>query len=133
MTDAPGGVSEKEPEKKQAFGKNGVPTPKGPGRKPGVPNKATTLAREAIARFVDGNADRLQTWLDQIADEEGPKEAFKCFMDVVEYHVPKLARTEVTGKDGEQLTVTYSEMTDEQKIEAARKIAFLLTGAVRGE
>lgn len=73
------------------------------GRQAGTPNKATAHAREAIARFVDGNADKLQGWLDEIAEQDGPKAAYQCFMDVVEYHVPKLARTEVTGKDGEPL------------------------------
>ena len=36
------------------------------GRPKGVPNKSTALAREAIAKFVDGNSDRLQEWLDAI-------------------------------------------------------------------
>lgn len=67
------------------------------GRKAGVPNKATTAAREAIARLVDGNADRLQVWLDEIHERDGPQAAWKCFMDVVEYHIPKLARTEHVG------------------------------------
>jgi hypothetical protein len=68
-------------------------------RPKGTPNKATALAREAIAAFVDGNASRLQGWLDAIAEDEklGPQVAFKCFMEVVEYHVPKLARTEIAG------------------------------------
>jgi hypothetical protein len=71
----------------------------GAGRPVGIPNKSTTKAREAIAAFVDGNADKLQVWLDQIATDEryGPKTAFDCFMAVAEYHVPKLARTEHTG------------------------------------
>lgn len=69
------------------------------GRPVGIPNKSTTKAREAIAAFVDGNSDKLQLWLDQIALDEryGPKVAFDCFMSVAEYHVPKLARTEHTG------------------------------------
>jgi hypothetical protein len=70
------------------------------GRKAGAPNKATTNAREAIARLVDGNIDRLQGWLDEIAHEEGARSAWGCFMDVVEYHIPKLARTE-TKLEGE--------------------------------
>lgn len=70
------------------------------GRDKGAPNKATTHAKEAIARFVDGNSERLQGWLDQIAQNDGPKVAFQCVVDLLEYHVPKLARTEVTGKDG---------------------------------
>ena len=71
----------------------------GPGRPKGVANKSTQTAREAIAKFVDGNADRLAGWLDEIA-AENPQKAFDAFMSVVEYHVPKLARTEMTGKDG---------------------------------
>ena len=79
------------------------------GRKAGTTNKTTALAKEAIARFVDGNADRLQGWLDEIAADQGPAAAFKCFSDLLEYHVPKLARTEVTGVDGgpQELRITW--------------------------
>jgi len=71
------------------------------GRPKGTPNRSTTLAREAIARFVDGNAERLQGWLDRIA-EESPEKAFNCVRDLIEYHVPKLARVEnqALDKDG---------------------------------
>jgi len=81
----------------------------GAGRPKGLPNKTTVAAREAIARFVDGNADRLQGWLDEIAADQGPAAAFKCFADLLEYHVPKLARTEVTGADGgpQELKITW--------------------------
>ena len=79
--------------------------PKIGGRKPGTPNKSTANAREAIARLVDGNAERMQGWLDEIAAEQGAEKAFHCLMDVMEYHVPKLARTEHTGKDGEDQTL----------------------------
>lgn len=75
------------------------------GSRKGIPNKATANAREAIARFVDGNCDRLQSWLDQIEKTEGAMAAWRCLVDVIEYHVPKLARTEHTGKDGERLTL----------------------------
>jgi hypothetical protein len=91
------------------------------GRAAGTPNKATAAAREAIARFVDSNAGRLQEWLDAIADgqkgptdEEGnetwvihpnPVKAFELFQSVIEYHVPKLARTEVSGIDGKAIPV----------------------------
>jgi hypothetical protein len=69
------------------------------GRPAGSPNKSTAMAREAIAKFVDGNSDKLQGWLDEIAANEkyGPKVAFDCFMQVAEYHVPKLARVEQVG------------------------------------
>lgn len=103
------------------------------GRKPGVPNKATADARAAIGMFVDNNAHRLQEWLDAIAngvrepsepDEDGnvtlgkllvepnPVKAFELFQSVIEYHVPKLARTELTGKDGGPVVIK-STPTDE--------------------
>lgn len=70
------------------------------GRKAGVPNKATTDAREAINRLIDGNTDRLQDWLDTIAAEKGPEAAWNCFVDLLEFGVPKLARTEIAGPPG---------------------------------
>lgn len=83
--------------------KGGKPkgSPKTGGRQVGTPNKATGAARMAFAQFVDNNADRLQTWLDEIATNEkhGPKVAFECLMQVAEFHVPKLARTEVVGDE----------------------------------
>lgn len=85
----------------------------GPGRPRGLPNKATADARKAIASFVDANASRLQEWLDSIANgkpedvEKGfkpiqpdPEKAFQLLQSVLEYHVPKLARTEHTGEGG---------------------------------
>ena len=77
------------------------PQPKGGSRK-GIPNRSTQAAREAIAQFVDGNVGRMQEWLEQIADDPklGPAAAFDRLMAVVEYHVPKLARTEHTGENG---------------------------------
>jgi hypothetical protein len=79
------------------------------GRVAGVPNKSTALAREAIAKFVDGNSHKLQEWLDDIATNEklGPKVAFDCFMQVAEYHVPKLARTEHAGDATAPITHIY--------------------------
>ena len=80
--------------------------PKYGGRSAGVPNKVTAQAREAIALFVDDNAPRLAEWLEAVAkgDPENdvkpnPAKAFELFQSVIEYHVPKLARTEHTGAD----------------------------------
>ena len=76
------------------------------GRTSGTPNKTTQQAREAIAMFVDGNAHRLAEWLDEVANgipeadiKPNPAKAFELFQSVVEYHVPKLARHELTGAD----------------------------------
>ena len=80
--------------------KGTVNNPKGRGK--GVPNRATGNAREAIAKFVDHNSHRLVGWLDRVA-VDNPLAAFNCYMSVVEYHIPKLQRQEITGKDGERL------------------------------
>lgn len=78
------------------------------GRVAGTPNKATTKAREAIAAFVDDNAPRLTEWLDKIAEKD-PKQAFDCFQSVIEYHIPKLARTDVDAKLTGNLTISWEE------------------------
>jgi hypothetical protein len=43
--------------------------------------------------------DRCQAWLDDIAADD-PSKAFDLYLKMLEYHVPKLARSEITGKDG---------------------------------
>lgn len=73
------------------------------GRVAGTPNAATAHAREAIAAFVDGNSHNLERWLAIIEQENGAKAAFEAVVGLLEYHVPKLARTELTGKDGKDL------------------------------
>jgi len=65
------------------------------GRVKGVPNKSTDRAREAIAEFVDANADKLAEWLTRVAEED-PKGAIDSFTKIAEYHMPKLARVDGT-------------------------------------
>lgn len=72
---------------------------RGRGRPVGAKAKSTMKAKEMIASFIDGNADRLNQWLEEVYEQDGPKAAFNCFSDLIEYHVPKLARNEVTGPD----------------------------------
>ena len=86
--------------------KKGDKTTAGPGRPSGPPNKRTVEARQAIAMFVDNNSHRLEHWLTSVAEGDpkhdikpNPAKAFEMFQSVVEYHVPKLARTELTGAD----------------------------------
>ena len=77
-----------------------LPSMKRPrGAKKRSSTKATQNAREAIAAFVNANSDRLQSLLDQIETQDGPRAAFNAIADLVEYSVPKLARQEHTGAD----------------------------------
>lgn len=108
------------------------------GRPKGVPNKVTQDARTAIANFVEGNVDRLNGWLDGIADgqplvdREGqpvfteadtqrwlrppdPKAAYDAFMSVVEYHIPKLARSETSiDPDANKIVVVVKQFTEQK-------------------
>jgi hypothetical protein len=75
------------------------------GRPKGSPNRATADVRAAIAAFAEGNAHKLQDWLDRVAEGSGgvkpdPAKAADLYLRAIEYHIPKLARTEVTGQDG---------------------------------
>lgn len=102
--------------------------PKWGGRKKGGGNKVTTEARAAIAMFVDNNAHRLQGWLDQIADgvkdkngeftvAPNPEKAFTLFKEVIEYHVPKLQRTELTGEGGGPVVVNILDPTRRETVQ----------------
>lgn len=87
----------------------GVTSTSGKGRPKGIPNKATRNAREAIAALVENNMDRMQGWLDEIAQEQGAMAAWKCMQDVIEYHVPRLARTEHVGDGGGPVRIVASQ------------------------
>lgn len=82
-------------------------------RPKGSQNRRTANAREAIGRFIDGNAHRVQGWLDKIEASDGPLMALRCYQDFVEYHVPKLQRTELTGAQGGaiQIVATHADET----------------------
>jgi hypothetical protein len=53
----------------------------------------------------------MNLWLDEIHKEKGAQAAWDCMIDVLEYHVPKLARQEITGKDGKDpvMTIRWGE------------------------
>lgn len=85
------------------------------GRAAGTPNKATRDVREAIAVFAQNNVDNMTTWINQIED---PAKKMDLYLRALEYHVPKLARTEMTGANGAPmsfLNVTPQERDDEIK------------------
>ena len=67
----------------------------------------TREARRAIATFVDGNADRLQMWLEEVYSEHGAKAALEAFSGFVEYHVPKLSRVEHKGEQVSEVIIKW--------------------------
>lgn len=107
------------------------------GRTQGTPNKVTARAREAIALLVEGNITRMQGWLDEIAEgklgkdgsfilQPNPTKAFELLQSLLEYHVPKLSRAEMTVDDTKP-----SETKVISDLELARRILFDLHEAER--
>jgi len=72
------------------------------GRPKGAGNKVTTKIKEAYQMLVENNLDNMTEWLGEIA-ENNPKEAMELMLKLSEYIIPKLARQEVVGADGEDL------------------------------
>jgi hypothetical protein len=76
----------------------------GGGSRQGKPNKCTQDVREAIALIAQRNVGNFEIWLGQVATED-PGKAAELFLKAIEYHIPKLARSEITGKDGADIKI----------------------------
>ena len=72
------------------------------GRPKGTKNKTTKHIREAYQKLTEDNLDNMNTWLAQIAADD-PARAMDTMIKLSEYILPKLARTELTGQDGDDL------------------------------
>jgi hypothetical protein len=59
----------------------------------------TAKAREVIGLVIDSTAPQVQGWIDQVAGTD-PKGALAAFTALLEFGVPKLQRTELTGEGG---------------------------------
>jgi len=66
------------------------------------PNNSTKMMKEAFAMLVENNLPNLNIWIAQIAAED-PAKAMDLIIKLSERFVPALARTEVTGADGQEL------------------------------
>jgi len=76
------------------------------GRTKGTPNKSTAEVRDAIAAFASANVDQMGDWLNAI---DSPEKKLDLFLRAIEYHVPKLARTEHAGdKENPVVVNTYA-------------------------
>jgi len=70
-----------------------------PGRRKGAVNKTTRDVREAVAMLVQKKFGKLERWIDRVAAVD-PEKAADILLRLMEYHIPKLGRTEVTGAGG---------------------------------
>lgn len=99
-----------ESEKKEFRGNR--PGERRGGRKPGVPNKATTAFRETVTRLLEDNAENVARWLEQVAADD-PDKALQRLAQLAEYAAPKLSRTElkaeVENKGGPTINLTLTK------------------------
>ena len=72
------------------------------GRPSGSKNIATQQVRLAYQKLTEDNLENMTAWLQTIAVED-PKTAFELMLKMSEFIIPKIARTELTGKDGGDL------------------------------
>lgn len=86
-------------------GRSGNPA----GKPKGVQNKATTTVREAIAKMAEETAPAFVGWMHEIDD---PAKRCDIWLKAIEYHIPKLARTEVTGANGGPVVVRATDKDD---------------------
>jgi hypothetical protein len=80
--------------------KGEVRNPKGRGL--GVPNRTTSEIRQAYQNLVELNLDNMKMWLEQVGEED-PYKAVSLMLQLSEYFIPKMTRTEITGQDGTPL------------------------------
>lgn len=83
------------------------------------PKERQRKTRETVLDLLDQYSGNFSTWLDEIANgktnEQGgiltrpdPLTAAKLYLELLEFGVPKLARTEVAGEGGQALTIIVS-------------------------
>jgi hypothetical protein len=72
------------------------------GRLLGSKNKNTQLIREAYQKLTEDNLLNMSMWIQQIA-ADNPEKAFKLMLEMSEFVLPKLNRTELTGNNGDDL------------------------------
>ena len=95
---------------------NRKPPAAGKGRKPGSVNKSTADVRAAMAVFAEGNVQNFSEWMQRVAETD-PGKAATLYLQAIEYHIPKLARTELVGNNGGPVQVAAidaSKLSEDQ-------------------
>jgi len=59
------------------------------GRQSGTPNRVSADLRQALKQLAEGNADRVQEWLDRVAETD-PAEALRLWLALLRFVTPTL-------------------------------------------
>jgi hypothetical protein len=86
------------------------------------PKRNTAISRrnalDALDQLCEASIPRMQGWLDQIAEDDGPKAAMDTLIKLLDFFTPKLARQELTGAGGNALQISvvkFGQTVDEEK------------------
>lgn len=87
----------------------------GKGRPKGVPNKATADVRACVASIAQNLAPQVEGWIRKAA-KKNPLGAAHLLAQLLEYHIPKLSRAELTGDGGKPIEVSIVRYTPAQPV-----------------
>ena len=87
------------------------------GRPPGAPNKVTRDIRAALRDLAEGNADRVQSWLDAVAEKD-PAEALRLYLGLLRYVTPTLQAAAIADlTPSKAVSQQLTAMSDEELME----------------
>lgn len=87
----------------------------GKGRPKGSVNKATADVRACVAGIAQNLAPEVEGWIRKGA-RKNPLGAAHLLAQLLEYHIPKLSRAEVTGEGGKPIEVQIVRYTPAQPV-----------------
>ena len=82
------------------------------GRPKGASDMDTRKIRVAFHNLLENNLDNISLWLAQVAAKD-PQKAVDLTLKLSEFIIPKLARQEIVGQDGQDLKVSFNFSTAE--------------------
>lgn len=89
------------------------------GRERGSENLTTRDVREAIALIARENIEAVSEKLRAVLMQD-PARGIDLYLRLIEYHIPRLARREHTGRDGGP--VRLCELSDAELLEIASQV-----------
>ena len=90
------------------------------GRPPGAPNKITRDIRAALRDLAEGNADRVQAWLDVVAGTD-PAKALGLWLSLLRYVTPTLQAAAIADLSPRSTQARLMSMTNEELMEVIIK------------
>ncbi len=94
----------------------------GPGRPKGAPNKITRDIRTALRDLAEGNAHRVQKWLDRVAEND-PAEALRLWLALLRFVTPTLQAAAIADVTPKSMSHRLAAMSDEELLLAIQHSA----------